>query len=130
MAREWGTRWQARGGELIDVLDAPGLVAGDREGMLTYRLGPDEGEILWIVAVERHRGVGTALLDALPAAPRWCVTTTNDNVDALRFYQRRGFRIREVRVGAVDRSRETIKPAIGLVGDHGIAIHDEIELWR
>jgi GNAT superfamily N-acetyltransferase len=121
---------QARRGELVDVLAHPGLVAGDREGMVTYDVRADEAEILWIVAVDRGRGVGTALLEALPRAPRWCVTTTNDNVDALRFYQRRGFRLREVRVGAVDAARASIKPSIGLVGEHGIELHDEIELER
>ena len=54
--------------------------------------------------------------------------TTNDNVDALRFYQRRGFRLARVDAGAVDRSRATIKPAIPEVGDHGIPLRDELEL--
>ena len=54
-------------------------------------------------------------------------TTTNDNVDALRFYQRRGFRLAELRTGAVDRSRQE-KPQIPRVGDYGIPLHDEIDL--
>jgi GNAT superfamily N-acetyltransferase len=131
MASEWGGRVQVRRGEAVDVLAFAGLVAGDRAGMLTYALGDDgEGEILWLNAVHRFGGVGTALVDALPPARRWVVTTTNDNVDALRFYQRRGFRFLEVRVGAVDAARSTLKPAIPLVGDHGIELHDEIELFR
>ncbi len=41
-----------------------------------------------------------------PPAGHWIwVVTTNDNLDALRFYQRRGYRIGEVRLGAVDRAR-------------------------
>jgi hypothetical protein len=46
------------------------------------------------------------------------VTTTSDNLNALRFYQRRGFRITEVRPGAVDESR-LIKPSILLIGEYG-----------
>lgn len=59
----------------------------------------------------------------------WLVTT-NDNVDALRFCQRRGFRLRALRAGAVDESRRTVKPEIPEIGDHQIPIRDEIELAR
>jgi len=48
--------------------------------------------------------------------------TTNDNLDALRFYQRRGMRIANVH-----RAR-ALKPSIPTVGEHGIEVHDEIEL--
>ena len=58
------------------------------------------------------------------------MTTTNDNVDALRFYQRRGFRIAEIRPGAVDRSRASVKPSIPLLGEYGIPLRDEIDLSR
>jgi hypothetical protein len=59
----------------------------------------------------------------------WLVTT-NDNLDALRFYQRRGFRLAEPHDGAVDRSRETLKPSIPEVGEYGIPIRDELVLER
>ena len=52
--------------------------------------------------------------------------TTNDNLQALRFYQRRGYRLTAVHAGAVDQARP-IKPSIPIVGAHGIPIHDEIE---
>ena len=51
------------------------------------------------------------------------------NVDALRFYQARGFVIREVRVNAVDASRR-LKPEIPATGAYGLPIRDEIELGR
>ena len=82
----------------------------------------------------RVTGVGTALVEAVRARALdagcgllW-VVTTNDNVDALRFYQRRGFRLARLRTGAVDESRETVKPEIPAIGDHGIPLRDEIEL--
>ena len=56
----------------------------------------------------------------------WLITT-NDNLDALRFYQRRGLRIRAVHPGAVQRARRR-KPQIPEVGEFGIALHDELEL--
>jgi L-amino acid N-acyltransferase YncA len=86
-------------------------------------------------ALKSGCGVGTALVEGLISKLRaegvniLRVTTTNDNLDALRFYQRRGFRIIAVRPGAVDESRR-IKPSISAVGEYGIAIRDEIELER
>jgi ribosomal protein S18 acetylase RimI-like enzyme len=131
----FGGRMQARRGELVDVLDASGFIAVDDKanplGVLTYASRPDGVEVLYVESALRYRGVGTALLDALfhlvGDQTVWLVTT-NDNVDALRFYQRRGFVIRAVRVGAVNEARETIKPQISLVGEYGIPLRDEIEL--
>ena len=57
------------------------------------------------------------------------VTTSNDNLNTLRFYQRRGFRITRVRPGVVNEARR-IKPPIPVVGEHGILIRDEIDLER
>ena len=112
-------RLQARRGELIDVLDGSGFVAVDGNeaplGLLTYASRRDGVEIMYIEAAQHFHGVGTALLDALFRLVGdqvvWLVTT-NDNLDALRFYQRRGFRIRTVRTGAVDDARNSVKPAI------------------
>jgi ribosomal protein S18 acetylase RimI-like enzyme len=125
-----GGRLQARRGAVVDALACPGLVArraGRPVGILTH----DQGEIVYLQAAERGQGVGTALLRAflaaVPVRPVWLVTT-NDNVDALRFYQRRGFSIAEVRVGAVTEARRHLKPTIPELGDYGIPITDEIEL--
>jgi GNAT superfamily N-acetyltransferase len=132
-----GGRRQARRGEIIDVLATGlGLVAGDGAGLLTYRLDGDAIELTAVAAQPRGGGAGTALVEALveltPAvgASRIWVVTTNDNLDALAFYQRRGFRVSGVRIGAVDETRRTLKPAIPLIGEHGIEMHDEIELTR
>ncbi|MDF2734407.1 MAG: putative acetyltransferase [Chloroflexota bacterium] len=80
------------------------------------------------------RGTGTALLAALVSAARglgvrriW-VVTTNDNIDAIAFYQRRGFRLSELRVGAVDEARRTLKPALPVIGQHRIEMRDELKL--
>ena len=56
------------------------------------------------------------------------MVTTNDNVDALRFYQRRGFRLVGLRAGGVDQSRAALKPEIPLAGSYGIPLRDELEL--
>jgi ribosomal protein S18 acetylase RimI-like enzyme len=115
----------------------PALVAeddaGERVGLLTYAIAATGLEIVTIDAVRPHRGIGTALLDTARAVAadagctRLWLITTNDNLDALRFYQRRGLRIRAVHPGAVQRARHR-KPQIPEVGGFGIALHDELEL--
>lgn len=109
------------------------LIAGDFEGVAAFAV--DEKpvcELVAIIAEAPWRGVGTALIEALrrelgDGFTQIRLTTTNDNVDALRFYQRRGFRLTALRPGAVDESRRG-KPSIPLTGDHGIPLRDEIDL--
>ena len=122
-------------GEAIDATRLPSLIAGKRDGLATYRLRGDEAELMSLDAVEPGRGTGTRLLDALLERLReqgirqlW-VTTTNDNLAALAFYQRRGFEIRRVHPNAMEAVRR-IKPAIPLVAENGIPIRDEIDLCR
>jgi GNAT superfamily N-acetyltransferase len=126
-----------RRGELLAPIDHPMLIAidgGAPVGVLTYILGTEACEVLTLHAVTPRQGAGSALLEAVATIARdagcsglWLVTT-NDNVDALRFYQRRGFRLRELRPGAVDMARRDLKPEIPKIGDHGIPLRDELEL--
>ena len=130
----------ARLGELVHPLDHPAFVAetadGQLLGMLTYVPEPDwqQCEILTLHSDRQWHGTGTALVEAAvqlarrQGCTRLWVITTNDNIDALRFYQRRGFRLVTVHRGAVDRSRASLKPEIPQVGAYGIPIRDEIEL--
>ena len=80
--------------------------------------------------------VGTALITAVEqlAAGHGCtrlwLITTNDNVDALRFYQRRGFQLAVIHRHAVDDSRSRLKPEIPVTGAYGIPRRDEIELEK
>ena len=75
-----------------------------------------------------------ALLDAVldrasvAGAHRVWLVTTNDNVDALRFYQRRGMRLVRLWPDAVTQARKLLKPEIPLIGAEGIPIRDELEL--
>lgn len=135
LLEDFGGAFQARRGELIDVLALPGFTAerdGRPIGLLTYRRANGECELAFMAALERHNGIGSALLDALRHEvgdnQRIWVVTTNDNLEALRFYQRRGFRLSALRAGAVDESRRRLKPQIAAVGELGIPIRDEIEL--
>jgi ribosomal protein S18 acetylase RimI-like enzyme len=130
---ELAGRWQARRGELVDVLALPGLVVvidGRPAGLLAYRLEDGSCEIEALVATAPGAGIGTALIDELRRRTGHVpirVVTTNDNVRAMAFYEHRGFRLVAVRRGAVDEARRTLKPTIGLLGQGGIPIRDELE---
>ena len=104
-----------------------------RVGLLTYKIKNGELEIITMNALEKHQGVGTALLNEVEKIARqngceriWLITT-NDNIDALRFYQRRGFEMVAVYRYAIEESRK-LKPQLPFVGKHGIPIRDEIEM--
>ena len=131
-------RRQARRGEIVDVLDGEAWIAerhDGRIGIIAARPdGHDTVELAALLVTEPGRGIGSALIEAMLEAVRRRgtrrvrVVTTNDNLAALRLYQRRGFRIAAVRPGAVDRARATLKPRIPEVAANGIPIRDEIEL--
>jgi GNAT superfamily N-acetyltransferase len=135
----WHSDRVARLGALERPLDHPALLAeedGRLLGLLTYVVAAPRCEILTLHADERGRGVGSALIEAVErvAAEAGCTTlwliTTNDNVEALRFYQRRGFRLFRLNPGAVDESRARLKPEIPSTGNHGIPIRDELVLEK
>ncbi len=136
VAELWGSELVAVHGSVLRPAELPGFIAERSRrvvGLLTYQVLGDVLEIVTLNAIERRVGIGTMLIEAAAGAARRfrChevrLTTTNDNIDALRFYQRRGFRLAELRPGAVDRSRQE-KPQIPRVGDYGIPLHDEIDL--
>jgi len=129
----------ARRGELVSSLDHPTVLArrdDELVGVATYVLDAGECELLTLHAHRQFHGIGTALVDAVEQVARqagcarvWLVTT-NDNVDALRFYQRRGFALSAVRPQAVTRSRQALKPEIPTTGSYGIELRDELELAK
>ena len=136
LAESWGSHMLVLRGVLLDVTFCPALIAGDREGLLHYRaLGEEACEIVTLEAFRTGRGIGTVLVETLAAQAkarghrRLVVVTTNDNLDALRFYQARGFRLHELRTGAVDEARK-LKPEIAPTGNYGLPIRDELELVR
>ena len=129
-----GGRRQVVRGEPYDALGLPGFVAeldGKRAGIVTYRPLGDAVELAILASSVPGAGIGSALVDAVRVhvgSRALRVVTTNDNLDALRFYQRRGFRLVELRPGAVAATRRTLKPEIAPIGASGIPIRDELEL--
>jgi GNAT superfamily N-acetyltransferase len=129
----------ARFGELLDPLDHSALVADDNgriAGLLTYIIDSHRCEILTLHVDSKWLGTGSRLLAAVEEIAKTkgsghlMVVTTNDNVDALRFYQRRGFFLVALHEKAVDKSRTQLKPEIPKLGDYGIPLRDELELHK
>ena len=123
-------------GRIHDADELAGFIAVQEDkpvGLVTYRIDGDECEIVTMDSLVEGVGIGSALLDAVrnTAASDQCkrlwLITTNDNVAALRFYQKRGFSLVAVHRNALEQSRR-LKPEIPLVGVDGIPLRDEIEL--
>jgi ribosomal protein S18 acetylase RimI-like enzyme len=80
----------------------------------------------------RAARLGELLEPAALAAGRGCrrlwLVTTNDNLHALGFYQRRGLRLCALHAGALERDR-ALKPELPEVNrDNGIPMRDLLEL--
>ncbi|WP_169787881.1 GNAT family N-acetyltransferase [Alicyclobacillus ferrooxydans] len=136
---EWGGDMMVSHGQVYRLSDLTPIIAKENDtlvGAATYRFDDADGcELMSINAISQGAGIGTLLLKAVEeeAEKHGCrrvwLITSNDNLDALRFYQRRGYRIATIYPGAVDEARR-MKPMIPLLGHHGIEIHDEIELVK
>ena len=119
-------------GKLHQADALPGFHA-DQHGVITYEIVDDACEVVALVNGERGKGIGRALLDAVHAEAQahgcrrlWLVTT-NDNMQALRFYQKYGFQLIALHRDALDESRK-LKPEIPATGEDDIPIRDELEL--
>jgi GNAT superfamily N-acetyltransferase len=138
LVHSWGSGEIVTRGRLHPAEEYPGFVAIAEEcvvGLLTYRLHGGRCEVISLDSLWEGRGVGTRLLRATERLARasgcheaWLITT-NDNLAAIAFYQRRGWRLRRIHQGAVARSR-TLKPSIPMIGLGGIPLRDEIEMYK
>ena len=133
----WLTNFIISRGRRLYPAELPGFLAFDETGkpigLLTMEIVGDECEVVTLDAFVPWSGIGTELMKRAEQAARdadcrrlWLITT-NDNIEALGFYQKRGFSLVALRPGAIEYSRK-LKPAIPETGAHGIPIRDELEL--
>ena len=124
-------------GEMMQLAALPAIVAEMRDdvaGALAYRLLPDALQIVALATdpMWQRSGVGgylvaeAELMARTQQLPRVIFCTTNDNLPALYFYQRRGYRITEVVPGAL---LPHMKPG-STCGFAGIPVRDEIRLEK
>ena len=132
----WGGEEMIARGKVYRPEQLEGFVVedgGEWVGLLTFAVEDGECEVTSLDSLREGQGIGSRLIDRAmaEARARGCrrvfLITTNDNLNALGFYQKRGFEIAAVHRGAVNESRKR-KPGIPLVGYNNIPLRDEIEL--
>jgi 2-oxo-4-hydroxy-4-carboxy--5-ureidoimidazoline (OHCU) decarboxylase len=132
-----GIHRMARLGQLLDPLTHEGLVAeedGEPLGLLTVDESDRGLEVLTLHSVVTRRGAGSLLLRtafevaiASHATRLWLVTT-NDSLEAIRFYLHRGMRVAAMHPGGVNADRVALKPQIPETNpENGIPIRDYVE---
>lgn len=136
LRRHWHSTTIFSRGIRFEADELPGFIAsveGRPVGHLTYHIGKSGFEVITLASVLEGRGFATALLDRAEleararGAKRLFLTTSNDNLAAIRFYQRRGMKMVKVHAGMMDRYRTEGQP-VPIIGMNGIPLRDELEL--
>ena len=140
LTAHWGADFVISRARKLYPAELPGFLAMDETdeiiGFVSYEIVGDQCEVVTLDAFTQWSGIGTALMKEAERAAReagcrrlWLITT-NDNVEAIRFYQKRGLTIAAVHANALEQSRK-LKPQIPMIGNFGIPIRDEIEfeMW-
>ncbi|HLK14168.1 MAG TPA: GNAT family N-acetyltransferase [Fimbriimonadaceae bacterium] len=124
--------------EFIDASELPALIAvldARPAGLATVMLHQDHGEVMTLDSSLEGRGVGSALMTAAEVLVREAglseirVFTANSNLNALGFYQRRGYRMWAIHRDTIARARAQ-KPEIPLYAENRIRNADEVELRK
>lgn len=131
----WGDTRMILQGRSVDVAAGEGVAAvmeGKVVGVCSYAVEGSRCEITLLDSLMENRGIGSELVRRVRAiaAARGCkelaLITTNDNLRAIGFYQKRGFDLAGIHCDALDASRR-LKPGIPLIGEHGIPLRHELE---
>jgi GNAT superfamily N-acetyltransferase len=122
-------------GKIIDMTSAEGIVVYENNtiiGLVTYEILNGECEILSLDSINEKKGIGTDLVQRVIDIARTVncykikLITTNDNINAIKFYQKRGFDMVKIYHNALEISRQ-LKPSIPLFGEYDIPLKHEIE---
>ena len=133
--QQWYTTTMIIRGKEIDMTQTEGFYVKEQEdiiGLITYFVSDDVLEVISLNSLRENQGIGTKLVDAVireakdRKLKKILVVTTNDNINAIKFYQKRGFDMACLYHNALDISRKRM-PEIPLIGDHSIPLRHEIE---
>ena len=125
-------------GEIIDGTKLDGFLLREENtiiGLVTYTFFEDICEIVSLDSKRQNIGIGSALLKEIEkiAMDNNCkkmrLITTNDNMTALQFYQKRGYCLTKLYPNAMEEVRK-VKPNVPAIGDNDIPLRDEIELEK
>jgi GNAT superfamily N-acetyltransferase len=135
LKEEWHCPPSISRGKIIDTTILPGFIFIENEvikGVITYHIENDECEIVTLNSFEENRGIGTSLIQGVLDMAlknnykRLWLITTNDDINAIRFYQKKGFDLKAAHINAMELSRR-LKPSIPLIGMENIPIKHELE---
>lgn len=126
------------GGRAYTSRDFETIGAHDGEGTLVgIALWTMRGRVALLGAIDSFQpgsGAAGALLERVQQEARGRnavslrAVTTNDNVHALVYYQRKGFRLDTLFVGSVDAFRGRDNPNFRRIGFNGLPVRDTLEL--
>jgi len=111
------------------------LYQDTRAGLLLYSIDQPTLNIISLNTLFENIGIGSKLIERIEKIgikkklKKVRVTTTNDNIDALRFYQAKGFQIIKVNVDIMNKYRK-LKPELPKLGFYNIEIRDEFVLEK
>lgn len=135
LAEEWNCPPSISRGKVIDTTILPGFLYIEDEvikGVITYNIVNEECEVVTLNSFDENKGIGTALINAVRDnaiknnCKRLWLITTNDDINAIRFYQKKGFELKAAHINAMEISRK-LKPSIPLIGMDNIPIKHELE---
>jgi ribosomal protein S18 acetylase RimI-like enzyme len=131
--KEWGSDFLVTRGKKYKSENLDGILVYDKKkiiGLGLYYIKND-CEIVLLETFVQNNGIGTKIIEKIKEIAKtnkckriWLITT-NSNINALRFYQKRGFHFSNIYINAMEESRK-IKPEIPKE-ENGIEIRDEIE---
>lgn len=132
---QWFSTTMVVKGEVVDMTVLDGFVAYENLniiGLITYRIKDNECEIISLDSLKERHGIGTSLVNKViqVATKNECIKvkliSTNDNINAIRFYQKRGFDMVRIYYNSLEIARK-IKPSIPMIGEYNIPLKHEIE---
>ena len=118
LCEHWGSTKIVSRGKIHIGDQLPGFILrgqGKPLGLITYHIDGNQCEITTLNSFKEKMGIGTALIEAVKSISKeigctrlWLITT-NDNINAIRFYQKCGFKLVAVHQNAIQLSR-SLKP--------------------
>ena len=141
IAGEFHSKYAVSKGKKVDASLLPRFLALDGKkklvGLASYQVNKSKKSCELVVIIVRNhgKGLGTRLIHRVEKAARekgcgkvWLITT-NDNLEAISFYTKRGYRLTEIHLNAMEISRK-LKPQIPKIGRYGIPLMDEWEFTK
>ena len=114
----WGSDILVSKGKIYKAEDLDGILTYENNkiiGLGLYYIKNNACEIVLLETFLQNKGIGTQIIEKIKENAKmknckriWLITS-NDNIDAIKFYQRRGFSIANIYKNAMDKSRE-LKP--------------------